>query len=162
MTARVKLDYQTGECRGENRQSVRTFAAAEAQKAPPLLAWAEPEASFARGGQPGRIGGFQSLTAGLPAWPSDLPLVEVRLFWDTSALHVVADGDGCRWVKLLESDVGEEVGCREKPVLTLRDAARFGVDTRAWPSTPLTAIEYRSGGRLVGWRLTTRGKELVP
>ena len=129
---------------------------------PPRLAWAEPKASFARGSQAGRIKDFHPLIAGCPAWPADLPLVEARLFWPTSALHVVAEGDGCRWVKLRESDAGEEgeeFERSEKPVLTLQDAARFGLDTRGWPGGSLTAIEYRSGGRLVGWRLTTSGKE---
>ena len=146
----------------KDKRSVAAFVAAKAKEMPPLLAWAEPEASFARGGQAGRIRDFQPLTTGCPAWPADLPLVEARLFWPTSALHVVADGNGCRWVKLRESDAGEkgeEVERSEKPVLTLQDAARFGLDTRGWPGGSLTAIEYRSGGRLVGWRLTTSGKE---
>jgi hypothetical protein len=159
MSRTAKLQYEMD----EDKLSVAAFATAEARKNPPLLAWAEPEASFARRGQPGRIRDFQPLFAGRPAWPEDLPLVEARLFWANSALHVVAEGNGCRWVKLRESDAGEEgkeeVQRSEKPVLTLQDAARFGLDTRGWPGDSLTAIEYRSGGRLVGWRLTTSGKE---
>ena len=64
-------------------------------------------------------------------------------------------------MKLRESDAGEkgeEVERSEKPVLTLQDAARFGLDTRGWPGDSLTAIEYRSGGRLWGWRLPNSGQ----
>lgn len=156
----ARLHYETG---GEDKVSVAAFVAAKVRESRPLLAWAEPQASFARKGTPGRIGDFRPLVAGCPAWPEDLPLVEARLFWATSALHVVADSDGCRWVTLLESDAGEEeVQRSEKPVVTLRDAARFGLDTRGWPGGSLSAIEYRNGGRLVGWRLTTSAKEQTP
>lgn len=158
MNNNVKLKRESG----KDERSVAAFVAAEAEKERPLLSWAEPDASYARKGKPGRIGDFVPLVAGCPDWPKDLPLVEARLFWATSALHVIADDKGCRWARLWESDAGEEKDRRsEKDVLTLQlqDAERFGMTTHGWPNLPLTAIEYRSGGRLVGWRLITRGKE---
>lgn len=123
----------------------------------PLLAWAEPDPLFVVvSNRTGRRDDFEPLVPGTPAWPEDLPLVEARLFWPDSALHVVArEGAGCAWARIAEvpaGQTGSEVARTAIPVYTLQDRSRFGL-----PEGPmldgLQAIEYRQRGRLVAWRL---------
>lgn len=92
----------------------------------------------------------------MPSWPADLPLVEARLFWASSALHVVArERGGCSWVRIeevAEGNGGTEVARSVIPVYTLRDLNRFGLENG--PAIQgLSAVEYRQQGRLVAWRL---------
>lgn len=150
MNSKTRIHHRTG----RETSDLRTFIAARLQQKTPLLAWAEPQASYSRAGQPGRIVDFRPFIAGKPDWPADVPLVEARLFWADSALHVVAEGTGCRWAELVEDREGdEEVSVSRQPVLGLRDGVRFGLSTADWPSQKLVAIAYSQRGRLVGWRL---------
>ncbi len=142
---------------GTEQLNVAEFIAQEVKKSAPLLAWADPQATQMRDDVPGRYKNFQPLVEGAPQWPDDIVLSEARLFWQSSALHVVAhavtkDGRGCRWARIKESP-GTEVTRNELGVLALRDYARFGMDP--WQGAPdnLTAIEYREHGRLRAWRL---------
>lgn len=140
--------------------SVAEFVRRRAQGAAPLLAWAEPDplcVDVAITNRTGRRADFTPLVQGAPAWPEDLPLVEARLFWAGSALHVVAgEGGGCRWSDLEEVTDGPgefvEVVSPSIPVHTLRDLKRFSLSDM--PAIEgLQAIEYRQRGRLVAWRL---------
>lgn len=115
----------------EKTCNVAKFIARKAKENPPLLTWADPDPTAVNPeGNTGRRTDFQPLVRGIPEWPADVPLAEARLFWKSSALHVVAkDGGGCRWAKIEESDDGEEFMRSEMKVLTLRDRKRFGLDT---------------------------------
>lgn len=129
----------------------------QVQKAEPLLAWAEPDPLYVDlSNNTGRRNNFEPLVCGTPSWPGDIPLVEARLFWARSALHVVArEGGGCAWVRIEEisENSGEaEVARSVIPVYTLRDLNRFGLERKPM-FEGLQAIEYRQQGRLVAWRL---------
>lgn len=138
---------------GDDPRSVAEYVAAVAQDEPPRLAWAEPKPTYhVRGPAHGRIVTFEPFVSAAPTWPADLPLVEARLFWAGAALHVVARGSGCRWVRIEEGDIGETVARLETSVLALRDRQRFGLEA-AGDAPALTAIEYRQDGRLLAWRL---------
>jgi len=127
------------------------------------LAWAEPDPHFLPSSNlPGRCSAFHPLVRGVPSWPAELPLLEARLFWDETALHIVATDKGCKWVRveeeLLELPETQKISVtrHEFPVVTLSDPARFGLDIE--PSiSKMCAIEYRQQGRLVSWRLRTVG-----
>ncbi|MBF0160054.1 MAG: hypothetical protein HQL58_11090 [Magnetococcales bacterium] len=147
---RCKIVYQ----HGQETCNVVNFIHQKIRDCPPLLAWAEPDLTAVDiRSKTGRRRDFTPLVRGIPDWPEDLPLVEARLFWQISALHVVAiDQCGCRWVCIEESSIsGVEVTYSEMSVLTLRDHKRFGLDEQTIER--LSAIEYRQNGRLVGWRL---------
>lgn len=135
----------------------------KAQEAEPLLAWAEPDPLRVDvSNSTGRRSDFEPLVCGMPSWPADLPLVEARLFWASSALHVVArEGGGCAWVRIeetAEGSGGDEVACSVIPVYTLRDFKRFGLESRP-AFEGLRAVEYRQQGRLVAWRLVIKSQE---
>jgi hypothetical protein len=140
--------------------SVAEFVRQQAQQAPPLLAWAEPDPlGVDLTNHTGRRDGFALLVSGgMPSWPADLPLAEARLFWTSSALHVVArEGGGCGWAWIEEKpagNAGTPVARSVIPVHTLRDGKRFGLPD-GQTIAGLRAIEYRQQGRLVAWRLTT-------
>jgi len=123
-----------------------------------LLAWAEPDPLYVdRFNRAGRHGDFVPLVRGVPSWPTDLPLVEARLFWPGAALHVVArEEGGCRWTRIEETDPeGQDTDYRRTTfsVYTLRDRDRFGLPDES-RIADLMAIEYRQRGRLIAWRLT--------
>lgn len=143
---------------GADARSVGQYIADYCSTQPkPQLAWAEPTPSALRAdGARGRRRDFVPFVQGALRWPADLVLVEARMFWDTAALHVVADPDGgCRWARIEESASGQdEVVCSYVPVQTLRDRARFGLGDDGQISARLTAVEYRRNGHLVAWRLT--------
>lgn len=146
--------------------SVADLIREKAQEAEPLLlAWAEPDPLYVDvSNSTGRRSGFKPLVRGMPSWPADPPLVEARLFWASSALHVVArEGGGCAWVRIeevAEGNGGTEVARSVIPVYTLRDLNRF--DLQSGPDFEgLHAVEYRQQGRLVAWRLVINGEESV-
>lgn len=141
---------------GDDGKTVAAFIVAQAHEQPPLLAWAEPQATaLNENGGAGRRTDFQPLVSGSPDWPANLPLAEAYLFWEHSSLHVVAkESGGCRWARIEETSQGEEVATARTPVLALRDWQRFGL-AKALCTDKLTAIEYRRGGRLIAWRLIT-------
>lgn len=123
----------------------------------PLLAWAEPDPlHVALTNHTGRRGTFTPLVQGMPSWPTDLPLVEARLFWPRAALHVVAcETGGCSWTRIEEADPeGKETDYIPVAlsVYTLRDHDRFGLPDES-RIEDLMAIEYRQRGRLMAWRL---------
>lgn len=102
---------------------------------------------------------------------------------DRAVHVVAAPEQGCRWAMVSETAVGfclrlgflfrlrfrramfrqraagvgkpmiKKVLRAESPVLTLRDADRFGLDKANWMEQTYLAIEYRDNGRLVAWRL---------
>lgn len=149
-----RIDFSPGTDKSAN---VADLIRQKAQEAEPLLAWAEPDPLHMNvSNNTGRRCDFKPLVCGMPSWPDDLPLVEARLFWASSALHVVArEGGGCSWVRIeevAEGDGGAEVARSVIPVYTLRDLNRFGLENG--PAIQgLSAIEYRQQGRLVAWRL---------
>jgi hypothetical protein len=136
----------------------------------PQLAWAEPKPDWMANGKPGRCDAFRPLLikpdSALTGWPSDLPLAEVRLFWENATLHIVANEQGgCRWagIEELAKETGKQddpdiicVSHETLPVYTLRDLKRFGLTHDASAPLPekLNAITYHQQGRLVAWRLT--------
>lgn len=143
--------------------SVADLIRQKAQEAEPLLAWAEPDPLHVDvSNSTGRRSDFEPLVRGMPSWPADLPLVEARLFWAKSALHVVAkEGGGCLWVRieeLADGNSGTEVARSVIPVYTLRDMNRFGLE-KGLALEGLRAVEYRQQGRRVAWRLVINGEE---
>jgi len=135
-------------------EQIRLFC----HETPPVLAWAEPQISLYRTPDgllhTGRHPQFTPLVTGCPQWPEDLSLTEARLFWPNKAIHLVASGTrGCVSVTLFEAPDGDQEVVKTKiELLTLRDAARFGlrgslIDQYAG------SIEYRRRGRLLAWRL---------
>ena len=140
----------------ESTCSVAAFITQKAKESPPLLAWADPEPTAVDlTSKTGRRVTFQPLVQGVPNWPDDIPLAEVHLFWQNSALHVISkEGGGCRWAMIEEDEIGGLMALRsEKQVLTVRDYLRFGLEARQ--ELKLRAVEYRQHGRLVAWRLIT-------
>ncbi|MDG4584357.1 MAG: hypothetical protein P9E67_09790 [Candidatus Competibacter sp.] len=142
--------------------SVTDLIRRKAQETKPLLAWAEPDPLHVDvSNSTGRRSDFEPLVCGMPSWPTDLPLVEARLFWASTALHVVVkEGGGCAWVRIEEASKGSggaEVARSVIPVYTLRDLKRFGLQGEM-TIKGLRAVEYRQQGRLVGWRLTIEEK----
>lgn len=135
-------------------RDLATVLKAEMSRRPPLLVWTEPDVNaVSLGNRTGRRSDFRALVSGNTDWPADLLLVEARLFWETSALHLVADdtSPGCRWLRIEERDDGkEEVMRRQIPVHTLQDRQRFGLPGNG---EELAAVEYLRQGRLIGWRL---------
>jgi hypothetical protein len=129
------------------------------QTHPPSLAWAEPRIGLLRidpaHPTPGRHPNFIPLVSGTPDWPIDQPLAEARLFWPDRAIHLLAQGDqACTSVTLSENTNGESTLKQRLRLLTLRDAARFGLNRVSDPQLNLiSAIEYRKNGRLLAWRL---------
>jgi len=128
---------------------------------PPQLAWAEPSIRFYQYQghlRAGRHPSFISLVEGRPDWPDELMLSEVRLFWDDYAVHLLAiDSINCAEVKISEIDgnevsKGTQVIKQTHNLLTLRDAARFGLTQMKLP-LKLAAFEYHHKGRVVAWRL---------
>jgi len=131
----------------------------------PVLAWAEPDPLHVElSNHSGRRADFLPLMRGIPCWPDDLPLVEARLFWDTAALHVVADeSGGCAWTRIEELDgiqdvEGIQLMRSTMRIHTRRDMARFGLSNLSELSG-LQAIKYLDGGRLVAWRLMFKAGE---
>ena len=157
---------------GEDSCSVLAFIERKARERPPRLVWIEPDPEAVEIGPGGgrRIAALP-LAGGAPeSWPDDwreLPLTEARLFWPTSALHVLASDDGCRWVRIEERD-GDAVEREERDedvvervvssVFAQSDASRYGLSPAAVEG-PLIAIQYRKRGRLVGWRLMIEREE---
>jgi hypothetical protein len=154
---------------GEDSCSVLAFIERQARERPPRLVWVEPDpAAVAMGPGGGRRIAALPLAGGTPeSWPDDwreLPLTEARLFWPTSALHVLAHDDGCRWVRIEERDRDaveheDREECDEDVVervvssaFAQSDASRYGLAPAAVQG-PLISIQYRKRGRLVGWRL---------
>lgn len=135
----------------------------------PRLAWAEPEpTAVGNDGMAGRRLDLVPLVAGCPNWPDDLPLVEARLFWEKTMLHVVATKDGgCAWARIEEiaenlADIGSghTVMRLSYPVLATTDLERFGIQEPAHEiDAALLAVTYYQRGRLVGWRLALSGGE---
>lgn len=141
---------------GEDSCSVLAFIERKAREQPPRLVWIEPDpGAVAMGPDGGHRIAALPLAGGAPeSWPDDwreLPLAEARLFWDRSALHVIAAEGGCRWVRIEERD-GDEVERVVSSVFAQSDATRYGLAPAAVEG-PLIAIQYRERGRLVGWRL---------
>jgi len=130
------------------------FIQQQAQKNPPLLSWVELDPlqtnlSNASGRRLDEI----PLLRGLPEWLSEMPVIEARLFWQTSSLHVLAEAGGCRWARVEECPNGPEtVLVSRYKVRTLADWNRFGF-TKKPEIENLQATEYRQQGRLVAWRL---------
>ena len=141
----------------DSTATLADLVTAEAAKAAPLFAWAEPDVMAAViDNRTGRRPDFRPFVRGKPDWPADLPLVEARLFWETAALHVVALDTGCRWARLEEGGNLEAIR-RAFPVHTLKDGRRFGMTGDEGDIGGLTAVEYWREGRLIGWRLTKAG-----
>ncbi|SFQ07431.1 hypothetical protein SAMN05216419_10561 [Nitrosomonas cryotolerans] len=166
---------------GESARSVVEFLAEQASECVPLLSWAEPEPTTLNiNGAPGRLKNFEPLVRGYPNWPDNFPLVEARLFWQNSALHMVTrEEGGCRWAHFEETDDNvpnssislsrhrndrqpqcdakkdtQKVLRQKFPVLTIIDPARFGLTTAQFTAIDhLMAVAYRQQGRLVAWRL---------
>lgn len=164
--------------------AVHAFVASKIREHPPILAWGEPDPLYVNlDNQTGRRDDFVPLVVGTPAWPENLPLAEVRLFWPDASLHVVDnEAGGCRWFRVEERPCKQDAGgigrrllCFLFPalfsricesgasevvyheyqvhVLRKKDRARFGI-TANWPLiNGLLAIEYRQQGHLVAWRL---------
>jgi len=141
---------------GEDSCSVLAFIERKAREQPPRLVWIEPDPEAVEIGPGGgrRIAALP-LAGGAPeSWPDDwreLPLAEARLFWDRSAMHVIAAEGGCRWAWIEEQE-GDEVEREESSVFTHQDAKRYGLQS-AKLAGKLVAVGYRERGRLVGWRL---------
>ena len=147
--------FSSGEASGSVADGVQQWVA----DAEPLLAWAEPDPIHVDiANRTGHRDDFKPLVIGRPSWPADVPLVEARLFWATSALHIVAKEDGgWRWARIeqvAEDSGGTKVARSVIPVHTLRDFGRFGL-LNGPAIQGLQAIEYREQGRLVAWRLVT-------
>jgi hypothetical protein len=145
--------------------SVANLVQEKVKEGAPLLAWAEPHPLRTDlSGSTGRRSDFDPFVCGRPSWPVDFPLVEARLFWDKTAVHVVAEEEGgCTWVCLREVDAGSdglEVLRCEFPVLSLRDSKRFGLQTLQ-EIEGLYAIEYWQHGRLVAWRLVIEQRSVI-
>ena len=135
---------------------IAAFIREECLEKPPLFAWAEPDpAAVTAHNKSGLREDFQPLVRDVPSWPSDVPLVEARLFWADAGLHVVKDGMGCRWARIMETgeDGAKEVMRRSFPVYTLRDRRRFGLREAGSGVDKLAAVEYWIEGRLIGWRI---------
>lgn len=153
--------FSSGEASGSVADGVRQWVA----DAEPLLAWAEPDPLHVDiANRTGHRDDFKPLVIGRPSWPADVPLVEARLFWATSALHIVAKEDGgWRWARIeqvAEDSGGTKVARSVIPVHTLRDFGRFGL-LNGPAIQGLQAIEYREQGRLVAWRLVINHRENV-
>lgn len=137
--------------------SLADFLETKANEPAPLLAWAEPDLTkVVLDNDTGRRDDFQPLVRGAPHWPADLPLVEAGLFWQKAALHVVAEDQGCGWVRVDEgSGTGEgvEVAREQFDIHTLRDWQRFGFGAASHAIEKLSAVQYRRDGRLIAWRL---------
>lgn len=141
--------------------SVLELVRMKAAECEPVLAWAEPDPlQIELSNDTGRRADFVPLARGAPPWKDDLPLVEARLFWGKSALHVVArEGGGCIWTRFEEVKSGgdADVTRTETEVHTLRDRKRFGLQDQH-SIEGLRAIEYRCQGRLIAWRLVIGAK----
>ena len=121
---------------------------------PPLFSWVEPR-PVDPGNRFGPLPGFQGLKAGPPR--EGVELDEARLFWETSALHLVASNvGGCRWSLVEEIDRAQDVLAvrrEEHPVILQQDWSRFGLEPQSEPRSDLVRIVYKTGGRIVAWRL---------
>lgn len=137
----------------QDSRTVAEIIADEADKAPPLLAWADPDPLHVNlTNHGGRREDFKPLMRGTPSWPQDLRLIEARLFWLDAALHVVAcEAGGSIWTRI-EEIAGTEFRREEFSVHTISDLPRFGLLEDAVIQN-LIAIEYRQRGRLMAWRL---------
>lgn len=141
--------------------------ARECQRQAPMLAWGEPDPlEVDLTNETGRRTDFTPLVRGTPPWTGSPSLVEARLFWPQSALHIVAHEGGCAWSRLDEisgrDDVPEGIPALRQAIKvhTLRDLSRFGLAGDEGISVAgLRAIEYRRHGRLIAWRLLLAGKE---
>ena len=147
---------------GRSELSVTKYLETLLGNTSPLLTWGDPVPTWRRSdGTTGRVDNFQPLVIGAHSWGVDLPLAEARLFWADAALHVVAsEGTGCRWARIQEcaqgdASMGEQFSRSTSTVMTLRDRSRFGLGIGDIKDMNLIAIEYRSQGRLVAWRLET-------
>lgn len=143
----------------QETRTVMEIIADEADKAPPLLAWTDPDPRHvALTNDSGRRQDFEPLVQGLPSWPADLRLSEARLFWPDAALHVVVrDAGGSIWTRIEETS-GSAFRREAFPVHPIRDRQRFGLPDESL-NADLWAIGYRQFGRLVAWRLTTATDE---
>ena len=145
----------------QDPRTVTEVIADTALKAPPLLAWADPDPlHVSLTNHNGRREDLKPLMRGTPSWPQDLRLLEARLFWGEAALHVVScEGGGCRWTRIEEADPQDNETDYTRvvfPVATIRDLSRFGLADESGIER-LMAIEYRQFGRLKAWRLTHQG-----
>lgn len=140
-------------------RTVMEVIAEEAGKAPPLLAWADPDPLHVNlSNHSGRREDFKPLVQGAPLWPQDLRLLEARLFWRDAALYVVAREDGgCSWTRI-EEIAGTNFRREEFYVHTISDRKRFGLSDDSTIQT-LMAIEYKQRGQLLAWRLTMATRE---
>lgn len=126
----------------------------------PDLAWAEPRpTTLNEGGRPGRLHGFTALVNNkqVSPWQSDLTLAEARLFWANKAIHIIADGEGCRWALFEEQQTDQgRVQAAISRVAGLQDRKRFGLPEAATHSSSLRVIEYFEQQRRIAWRLVTQ------
>lgn len=134
------------------------LAEAAAQRPDETLWWVEPRPRLPATGR-GRLLA-RTLGAGMP--PSEVALEEARLFHAQGGLHWLADErGGYRWLEYAEQPWPEATAtlsvAREpaQPVLTLRDAQRFGyAEAEPWRDLgPLRLVNYRHGGEILAWRL---------
>ncbi len=154
-TCALHIDTQS------DSRSLTELIAQQVQASPPLLAWAEPDPlAVDLTNRSGRRDDFTPLQRGVPSWPPDVPLIEARLFWADTALHVIAqDGGGCRWTRITEDATADLSTTRTRLKVHIRsDWARFGL-AQQQPIADLQAIEYRQNGRLIAWRLIVANKE---
>ena len=155
--------------KGRDPRNVSQFIMDEVDRSMPSLAWGEPDPlDVELDNRDGRRDDFRPLVLGAPSWPDDVTLLEARLFWDSTALHVaMLESGGCGWTRIEEMNGAPDqtAGAMNlirstKPVHTRRDMTRFGLQgLESFPG--LTAVEYRERGRLVAWRLTIEAGELT-
>jgi hypothetical protein len=137
-------------------QNVAAFLTSQLNPSP-MLSWVEPQPA-PLSGTLGPWKGFRSIQSGSPSL--DQPLDEARLFWSNRTLHVVENGNGCRWFAfsegervewaLLKDSKAKTVRAREYPIQLRKDWDRFGLETVEFK---LKALEYWEGASLYAWRL---------
>ena len=135
----------------------------------PLLSWVEPRPGLGSGGALGPWKGLQILRQGRPQL--DVPLDEVRLFWERHGLYVVADhASACQWLAYSEAPrpgltlVSGEVR-RADPYKVMvhrqQDWERFSV-----PGEPaaiqLEMVEYWVNNALLTWHLRLASDAVSP
>lgn len=137
---------------GRSANSIGSCITEAIERDEPLLVLMEPDPTVIVNGRTGRREGFYPLVRGLPILLADLPLSEARLFWASSALHLLSDGAGCRTARIEEGG-GMAVIRKAYPVYPRQDLQRFGLERQAAAAAQLIAVEYWQAGRLLAWRL---------
>lgn len=143
-------------------QALREFILQQYQQDPPELVWVEPNPWQWNGSANKRkFPQFETLCTELPVWPSDLELIEARLFWPHKTMHLIADGLQLRWMSLMENggvddaDLSGELKNTQRitrSLMTIRDYRRFGFKQNHFVPN-LEAYEYHLNNHLIAWRL---------